>query len=154
MTGNTAPATTMTGDGDGDGRVTFVREFDAPCEEVFAAYTDPDRIVTFFAPEGPSVPRESVTLEPWTGGRCELTMVMGDMEISFKGVYLDVVAPHRLAFHVPGEAMRQEPTLTDLGEGRARPTLRQTDVPEQFRGEGAHLGFDSGWNLPARHLAA
>ncbi|MGW1990374.1 SRPBCC family protein [Embleya sp. NPDC001921] len=152
MTGNTALATTMTDDG--DGTVTFVREFDAPCEEVFAAYTDPDRIVTFFAPEGLSVPRESVTLEPRTGGRCELTMVMGDMEIPFNGVYLDVVAPHRLAFHVPGEAMRQELTLTDLGEGRTRLTLRQTDVPEQFRGEGAHLGFDSSWNLPARHLAA
>ncbi|MYS80488.1 SRPBCC family protein [Embleya scabrispora] len=152
MTGNTALATTMTDDG--DGTVTFVREFDALREEVFAAYTDPDRIVAFFAPEGLSVPRESVTLEPWTGGRCELTMVMGDTEISFKGVYLDVDAPRRLAFHVPGEAMSQELTLTELAEGRTRLTLRQTDVPEQFRGEGAHLGFDSSWNLLARHLAA
>ncbi|WP_436770785.1 SRPBCC family protein [Yinghuangia sp. YIM S09857] len=148
----TPMATTMIDNGDGD--VTFVREFDAPREAVFAAYTDPDQIVKFFAPEGLTVPRESVTLEPWKGGRCELTMVMGDMEIPFAGVYLDVVEPERLAFHVPGEAMKQEITLTDLGDGRTRITLHQTDVPEQFRGEMAHAGFDSSWNLLAQHLAA
>ncbi|UGQ11624.1 SRPBCC domain-containing protein [Yinghuangia sp. ASG 101] len=151
MTGTTPLATTMTDHGDGS--VTFVREFDAPREKVFAAYTDPDQIVRFFAPEGLSVPRESVTLEPRPGGRCELTMVMGDMRMPFNGVYLDVVEPEKLAFHVPGDAMRQELTFTDLGAGRTRLTLHQTDVPEQLRGEGAHLGFDSSWNQLAHHLA-
>ncbi|NUU22666.1 MAG: SRPBCC domain-containing protein [Streptomycetaceae bacterium] len=155
MTGNTpetaALPTTMIDNGDGD--VTFVREFDAPRERIFAAYTDPDQLVKFFAPEGMTVPRDSVTLEPRPGGRCELTMVMGDMQMPIKGVYLAVREPELLAFHVPGEEMKQEITLTDLGGGRTRLTLRQTDVPEQFRGPGAHLGFNSSWNLLERHLA-
>jgi uncharacterized protein YndB with AHSA1/START domain len=148
---NTALPTTMVDDG--DGTVTFTREFDAPRERIFAAYTDPDQLARFFAPEGMSVPRDSVVVEPHKGGRCELTMVMGDMEMPFKGVYLDVREPELLAFHIPGEAMKQEITLTDLGGGRTRLTLRQTDVPEQFRGPGAQLGFNSSWNLLERLLA-
>ncbi|HSA48516.1 MAG TPA: SRPBCC domain-containing protein [Yinghuangia sp.] len=152
MTEKTTLATVMIDNGDGE--VTFVREFDAPRERVFAAYTDPDQIVKFFAPEGFSVPRESVVLEPHVGGRCELTMVGMGMEIPINGVYLEVAAPEKLAFHVPGEPMKQEITLTDLGEGRTRLTLRQTDVPEQMRGEMAHMGFDSSWNLLENHLAS
>ncbi|MCF2531991.1 SRPBCC family protein [Yinghuangia soli] len=146
------PFTTAMTD-NGDGNVTFVREFDAPREAVFAAYTDADQLANFFAPEGLTVPRESVTVEPEKGGRFELTMVMGEMEIPFAGAFLAIEEPERLAFHVPGEAMEQEITLTDLGGGRCRLTLHQTNVPEQFRGPHAHAGFDSSFSLLARHLA-
>ena len=40
-----------------------------PPAAVFAAFTEPDRLAAWFGPPGWSVPRESVLLEVWPGGR-------------------------------------------------------------------------------------
>ncbi|MEF3119790.1 SRPBCC family protein [Kocuria flava] len=46
-----------------------------PPAAVFAAFTDPDRLAAWFGPQGWSVPRESVVLEPRPGGRRDFLMV-------------------------------------------------------------------------------
>jgi uncharacterized protein YndB with AHSA1/START domain len=48
---------------------------DAPRDVVFAAWTDADQVADWWAPAGLEIPRETVTVEPWPGGRFELTMV-------------------------------------------------------------------------------
>ena len=47
-------------------------------EEVWRAYTTPEILHQFFAPEGLSIPLDSVVIEPWVGGRFECTMVFDD----------------------------------------------------------------------------
>ena len=149
----TEPVTTYAEDGD---TVTLTREFDAPRERVFAAYVHPDEFAVFFAPEGLHVPRDSVAIDAHPGGRFACTMVMddGSAEFPVEGRFLEVVAPERIAFVEPDSGMEQELTLADLGGGRCRLTVRQTHVPEEYRGPDAHAGFDSSFRRLARHLAA
>ena len=49
--------------------------FDAPREAVFEAWTDPDQVALWWAPEELHIPRESVVVEPRAGGRFQLDMV-------------------------------------------------------------------------------
>jgi hypothetical protein len=49
--------------------------FDASREAVFEAWTDPDQVALWWAPEELHIPRESVVVEPRVGGRFHLVMV-------------------------------------------------------------------------------
>jgi uncharacterized protein YndB with AHSA1/START domain len=57
-------------------RVTHV--FDAPREEVFAAWTDPAKVARWWAPDGFVIPTDSVVIEPEVGGRFHFTMAASD----------------------------------------------------------------------------
>ena len=46
------------------GYVTVTRDFDAPRELVFGAFTDPQQLARFWGPTGTHVPPESVVIEP------------------------------------------------------------------------------------------
>ena len=50
----------------------------APRETVWHAFTTPEVFHLFFAPEGLSIPLESVVIEPWVGGRFACTMVFDE----------------------------------------------------------------------------
>ena len=58
---------------DREARINHV--FDAPREAVFEAWTDPDQVALWWAPEELHIPRESVVVEPRVGGRFHLVMV-------------------------------------------------------------------------------
>ena len=59
-----------------DGReVQIVHLFDAPRERVFQAWTDPDEVSRWWAPEGLEVTPGSVQIEAEVGGRYHLTML-------------------------------------------------------------------------------
>jgi uncharacterized protein YndB with AHSA1/START domain len=59
-----------------DGRdVQIVHLFDAPRERVFQAWTDPDEVSRWWAPEGLEVVPDSVQIEAQVGGRFDLTMI-------------------------------------------------------------------------------
>jgi uncharacterized protein YndB with AHSA1/START domain len=55
--------------------VRISRVFRAPREVVFRAFTDPDQIAAWWAPEGCEVPRESVEIVPGVGGRIYFSIV-------------------------------------------------------------------------------
>ncbi len=127
-------------------------EVDAPRERVFAAYTDPEAIPHFWAPEGVEIPPESVDLEPVPGGAFNMVMKVGDDEFPMTGTFADVVAPDHVAFHEPGLDIRCVISFEDIGEGRTRVTVLQTNVPEEFRGENAEMGFQSSFRRLAAYL--
>ena len=51
--------------------VLITRIFDAPREEVFKAWTDPDEVAAWYGPEHMDVPREKVRIDLRVGGRWE-----------------------------------------------------------------------------------
>ena len=58
--------------------VLITRIFDAPRENVFKAWTDPDEVAAWYGPEQFDTPREKVRIDLRVGGRYELTMVQRD----------------------------------------------------------------------------
>jgi uncharacterized protein YndB with AHSA1/START domain len=57
------------------GEVRISRVFGAPRELVFRAFTDPDQIAVWWAPDGCEVPRESVDIMPSAGGRIHFSIL-------------------------------------------------------------------------------
>lgn len=79
---------------------TIIREFDAPRELVFRAWTDPEQLAKWSAPEGMSTHRSSIGGDVRAGGAYSSTMVRDATGESFpvSGRYLEVVEPERLVF--------------------------------------------------------
>jgi uncharacterized protein YndB with AHSA1/START domain len=77
--------------------VVVARTFDAPRDLVFRAWTEPRRLMRWFAPRGATTAQCSVDLRP--GGHFRYCMRMEDgKEFWGLGVYREVVAPERLVY--------------------------------------------------------
>lgn len=79
----------------GKQEIFITREFDAPRELVFKAYTDPELYVQWLGPRGLSTKLE--TFEPTSGGRWRYVQkdLQGN-EFGFHGVNHEVLAPERI----------------------------------------------------------
>ncbi len=55
--------------------VLITRIFEAPREQVFRAWTDPEEVAAWYGPEDMYAPRERIYIDLRVGGRWELTMV-------------------------------------------------------------------------------
>ena len=133
--------------------ITITRLFDAPREQVWREWTEPERFADWFGGSESEVPLASVSMDVRTGGSWSLTMFAepGRREIKWKGEYREVVAPERLVFTVsdqPGEDAYELVTvvLTDLGGGRTEMRFEQrgTLPPEVYEraGQGWSGFFD------------
>lgn len=117
-------ATTSTADRE----IVLSREFDAPRELVWRAYTDPAHAPNWFGPNGFSNTVHEMDVR--VGGRWRFIMHGPDgTDYSNRIVYQEVVQPERLVF-LHGEDVDDDPgafhvtlTLEDLG-GRTRLTQR------------------------------
>lgn len=113
--------------------VTIVRIFEASREEVFAAWTEPDRFARWFGEHGSDVPIDAVALDVRPGGAWRVTMLLGEAgSKEFWGEYREVDPPRRLVLTVTDQA--PEPgevdeivtvELEDLGDGRTQMTFTQ-----------------------------
>lgn len=75
--------------------IVITREFDAPRELVWQAWTEPDHLAAWFAPEGFTVPRVELDFRP--GGVMELDMEGPDgTTYPNKGTYLEIVPLERI----------------------------------------------------------
>jgi uncharacterized protein YndB with AHSA1/START domain len=136
--------------------VLITRIFDAPREEVFAAWTDPDRVAAWFGPDGFDTPREKVRIDLRVGGRYELTMVRrdGGGEYAIGYEIVEVVEPELLVLRsdpMP-EAGMPEPTvvrveLHDHGP-KTRMTLTDGPLPPAGRGHA-----EAGWRAAVEKLS-
>lgn len=81
-----------------------------PPQRVWDAWTNPEEFHRFIAPEGLSVPRESVMMELRVGGRVEFDMVFDDSgEVNEnKGVIVEMQEPNLFVFSEPGIDIRSE----------------------------------------------
>jgi uncharacterized protein YndB with AHSA1/START domain len=135
-----------------DQQVLITRIFDAPREEVFRAWTDPDQVAAWYGPEHFDTPRERIRVDPRIGGRYELTMVRrdggGEFAIGYEIVELS--EPELLVLRsdpIPGMhvTMLTRVEFEDLG-GRTRMTLTDGPYPETGHAE-------AGWRAAFEKLA-
>lgn len=102
---------------------------------VWEAYFTPEQFHQFFAPEGLSIPLESVTIEPRVGGRFACTMVFDETgaENPNNGTLLELDPPHRFVGgeQVEGIEGSFRSTWTfDEEEGGTLITVVQEGLPE------------------------
>ena len=120
----TAPADSSTADRE----IVLSRDFDAPRELVFQAYTDPRHLPVWWGPDGFSNTVHEIDVRP--GGMWRFTMHGPDgKDWPNRITYREVAAPERLVFD-HGEDVDDDPgafhvtiTFDDLG-GRTRVTQR------------------------------
>jgi uncharacterized protein YndB with AHSA1/START domain len=83
-----------------DRELVITRVFNAPRQQVYRAFTDPDVLAQWFGPVGFSVPRESVDFDVRVGGQQRFVMV-SDEDPEFKSpvnaTFIEVVENERLA---------------------------------------------------------
>src|SRR5688500_9263362 len=74
------------------------RHFDVPREVVFEALITANHVAKWWGPIGLTVPPETVTIEPWVGGRYDLCMVQVDDDARFwvRNRIVELVKPHLL----------------------------------------------------------
>jgi uncharacterized protein YndB with AHSA1/START domain len=136
-----------------DQQVLITRVFDAPREQVFAAWTDPEQVAAWYGPEHFDTPRERILIEPHVGGRYELTMVQRDTgaEHALRYEIVELVEPELIVLRCgpmpeiglpDGTVTRIE--LHDHGP-KTRMTLSDGPYPEPGAGHaeaGWHAAFD------------
>jgi uncharacterized protein YndB with AHSA1/START domain len=141
-----------------DQEVLITRIFEAPREQVFRAWTDPDELAAWYGPEQFDTPREKIQIDLRVGGRYELTMVQHGSGAEFPARYeiIELVEPELLVLRsdpMPEFGM-PEPTVTrvefhDHGE-KTRMTLIDGPYPE---GVQAEAGWSASFDKLAAHVA-
>lgn len=136
--------------------VLITRIFDAPREQVFKAWTDPDEIAGWYGPEHFDSPRDKIQVDLRPGGRWELIMVQRDNGAEFPVGYdvVEVVEPELLVLRsdpMPQAGM-PDPTVVrvefhDHGD-KTRMTLSDGPYPPGM------TYAESGWNTSFDKLAA
>ncbi len=109
-----------------DRTIVVTRVFDAPRELVFRAWTDPELMAQWFAPEPLTVPRAEIDLR--VGGR--FTLVMRDPdgnEFPSTGEYLEVDEPNR---YVATDSVEEMPEMWLDTVNEARGKAKGTPVPD------------------------
>jgi uncharacterized protein YndB with AHSA1/START domain len=92
--------------------IEITRVIDAPPEQAYRAFTDPDQFAEWYGPAGFPVHRETVELDPRVGGRQRFTMVSEadpSMRSGFDGRFIEVVPNELLSSSgawegIPGQA--------------------------------------------------
>ena len=123
--------------------LTIVRIFDAPREEVFKAWTEPELFAQWFGEHGSTVPVDAASMDVRPGGAWRAVMLIGpDTELVFSGHYREVEEPAHLLLTVTDQdhddAVAVELVsvdLDDLGDGRTKMTFSQRGgnlPPDQY----------------------
>jgi uncharacterized protein YndB with AHSA1/START domain len=130
--------------------IEITRIFDAPREQVWKEWTEPERFAGWFGGSEVEVPLSTVTMDVREGGGWRATMIAGPArrEIQWKGVYHEVIEPERLVLTITDEPDGDAfelliVVLTDLGDGRTEMSFQQRGgglSPEEYKRAG------SGWS--------
>jgi uncharacterized protein YndB with AHSA1/START domain len=140
--------------------ISLGRVFDAPREQVWREWTEPERFADWFGGRESEIPLDTVSMDVRPGGRWRLTMYAGAerREIRWKGEYVEVQEPERLVFTVsdrPDEVYELVTVvLADLGDGRTEMRFRQEGhlPPEQY--ERTASGWGSFFDVVDERLAS
>jgi uncharacterized protein YndB with AHSA1/START domain len=139
-----------------DQQVLITRIFEAPREQVFKAWTDPNQVAAWYGPEHFDTPRERIRIDLRVGGRYELTMVQRDGGGEFAIGYeiIELVEPELIVLRsdpMPEVGMH-EPTITrvEFHDHGAKTRMTLSDGPYPAGRDHA----EAGWTAAFDNLAA
>jgi uncharacterized protein YndB with AHSA1/START domain len=144
--------------------LTIVRLFDAPIEQVFRAWTDPQLLARWWGPQGVTNPVCKLDVKP--GGSIEIVMLAGEAMGSLKGskwpmtgVYQEIIPPSKLVYRASA-IMEGKPIIESLNtvtfeevEGKTKITLDVQVTRTAPGAEGPLSGMAIGWNQSVDKLA-
>jgi uncharacterized protein YndB with AHSA1/START domain len=131
-----------------DREVRINHVFDAPREAVFDAWTDPDQLTLWWAPEGFHIPRESVVVEPRVGGRFHLDLVESSgSEWPMRAEILQISPPELIVMRsepIPEAGIAETVTrvVLEVEGSRTRMTITQGPYTDEVY-ENASAGWRS-----------
>jgi uncharacterized protein YndB with AHSA1/START domain len=143
----------------GDQEVLITRVFDAPREQVFKAWTDPDEVAAWYGPEHMDTPRERISIDLRVGGRYELTMVQrgggGEFTIGYEIVELVESELIVLRSDPMPQAGMHEPTVVrvEFHDHGAKTRMTLSDGPYPGGAGHAAAGYEAAFDKLATHLA-
>lgn len=137
--------------------LTFVREYNAPREKVFEAWTDPKLVAQWWGPEGVFIP--VCELDVRVGGTLHIVMEAGEAMGKFKGTqwpmtgtYEEVKKPSKIVFTSSAENNGMElfthrTTVTfEEQNGGTKLTVHVVVTKANPGSEFAISGMEQGWN--------
>ncbi|MFY9929944.1 MAG: SRPBCC domain-containing protein [Streptosporangiaceae bacterium] len=133
--------------------IRFSREFDAPAELLYRAFTDPDQLCLWFGPYGWSVPCESVHIDARPGGFQRFVMVNDEnpeLRSAVNATFTEVVENQLLVGHEDVEDPETKKTerhhlrleFHSEGDARTRLDVRQGPFTEEM-GHATEEGWQS-----------
>ena len=131
----------------GKQEVVITRVFDAPCELLFKAVTDPNLIPQWWGPKYLTTTVEKMDVRP--GGMWRFIQCDADgNEYAFHGVYHEITPPERLVYtfefeSLPGHAMLEVITFQEY-EGKTRMTEKTVFQTVEDRDGMLKSGMESG----------
>ena len=139
-----------------DNKLTIRRVIDAPREEVFAAWLDPESIRQWMCPG--DVTSTEAQLDPRVGGRFRILMHASQGDYDHTGEYTIIDRPSKLAFTWISKGTDNQPTLVtielfDRG-GRTELVLTHDRFPRKEAVEQHRRGWGSAVDKLAGHLVA
>jgi uncharacterized protein YndB with AHSA1/START domain len=139
--------------------ISITRVYHAPREEVWKAWTEPERLATWWGKRGWNAVPSSITLDVRPGGTFRVTTISDEdgTAMTTEGVYREVVAPERLVLEEPpGGAWHtgavSTVVLTDLGDGCTEMRFSTTVDTTGPVFEAARAGLGSAFDRLAEHL--
>ena len=139
--------------------LVITRVFDAPRPLVFKAWTEPDRLVRWWGPQGFTTP--SCTMDVRPGGAFRFWMRSPEgTDHWLRGVYREIVEPERLVFTWAWEDAEGKPghetvltvSLAEHG-AKTKLTLRQAVFESVTARDEHQSGWTSGLDRLAEYLA-
>jgi len=130
--------------------VRVERDVAAPPEDVFDAWTDPESMRVWLAPEPLSIGRAECDVR--VGGAFRVVMIDGEAALEHYGKYVEIDRPHRLVFtwcasHL-GDVTTTVRVLLEPTASGTRMVIEHHDLPAEARSSHQH-----GWSSIASRLA-
>lgn len=141
--------------------LTITRLIDAPRENVFRCWTDPELIPVWFCPPPWGVSKAVVDLRP--GGESLIVMRgPNGEEAPNRGVYLEVIPNEKLVFtdaFTAGWVPSDKPFMTGIltfeeEDGKTRYTARVRHWTAEDKAQHEAMGFEQGWGIATDQLEA
>jgi uncharacterized protein YndB with AHSA1/START domain len=133
-----------------DRSIHVEREFDAPRDRVFDAYTDPELIPEWWGPRGGATVVDRMDVRQ--GGSWRFVHRIADgSETAFRGTYREVTPPERIVqtFEwegMPGHVSVETAEFHDLGDGRTKVVTTSLFHTNEERDGMLSSGMEGGMN--------
>lgn len=126
--------------------VTLARRIKASPAKVFAAWTDPEKLIRWFGPAQTIDGSVDATLDVREGGRYQISFRTDDGEYhQVGGVYQEVVPNQRLKFSWAWHTMTERESLVTVTVKSDGDGTLLTLLHEQFFDQAAADGHKRGW---------